>query len=216
MEQSTTYLLSCHHSRFNSLLTRNKRKLKAPPHLPPTIKMDLIYWWRHSERPGKYSPAVPLTKLNCAKCHCSLWLMMGNVRWRISLSPAVFTISYFTACCALSENPNKTLWNQQLCHSHPEVQWTAMWSYFFPRGLMARGSKFSTSFPNQTSNTAFMLFLWSLLTSWFCDFPICLPPSTVPNQSVTLCQLSIKGPMFRFSMTTGQLCKARLTPLAYT
>lgn len=155
MEQSTTYLLSCHHSRFNSLLPRNKRKLKTPSHLSSTIKMDLIYWWRHWERPGIYSPAIPLTKLNCAKCHCSLWLMMGNVRWGISLSPAVFTISYFTACCALSESPNKTLWNQQLCHSHPEVQWKQRDLLLFLL-LTARGSKLSGSFPNQTSNSPFM------------------------------------------------------------
>lgn len=162
MEQSTTYLLSCHHSRFNSLLTRNKRKLKTPPHLSPTIKIDLIYWWRHSERPGIYSPAVPLTKLNCAKCHCSLWLMMANVRWGISLSPAVFTISYFTACCVLSENPNKTLWDQQLCHSHPEVQWTATWS--FPGGLQWEVPNSPLTFPPKLP---LYVSLWSLLTSWF-------------------------------------------------
>lgn len=180
VEQSATYLLSCHHSSFNSLLTRNKRKLKTPSHLSPTAKMDLIYWWRHLKRPGKYSPAVPLTKLNCAKCHCSLWLMMGNVRWRISLSPAVFTISYFTACCALSENPNKTLWNQQLCHSHPEVQWTAMWTASFPGGLQQQIPNSPLPFPTRPQtlplcvNTVNKVILGQICTKykdWFPHLP---------------------------------------------
>lgn len=156
--------------------------------------MDLIYWWRHSERPGIYSPAVPLTKLHCAKCHCSLWLMMGNVRWGISLSPAVFTISYFTACCALSENPNKTLWNQQLCHSHPVVQWIAMWSTSFPQGLQQEVPNSPLPFPTRPQTlplcvlrvTVNKLILGQIHMKNKDWFPLWPSPVHSP-QSVTLC-----------------------------
>ena len=125
--------------------------------LSSTMKMDLIYWWRHSGRPAIYSP-VSLTKFNCAKCHCSLWPMMGNVRCGISLSLALFTISYFTERCALSERPNKSPWNQQLCHSHSEIQWTACDLLLFQAAYSER-LQTPHFFPNQTSNSPLVFVL---------------------------------------------------------
>lgn len=129
VEQSTTYLLSCHHSRFNSLLTRNKRKFKTPPLARRKESHPQWIWiWstgRDTQEDQPYTLPLSRAKFHCAKCHCSLRPMMGNVRCGISLSLALFTISYFTACCALSGCQNKSQWNQQLCHSHSEIRWTA-------------------------------------------------------------------------------------------
>lgn len=120
------------------------------------MKMDLIYRWRDLGRPGHSLPLSP-SKNWTAKCHCSLWPVMGNVRCGISLSLALFTISYFTACPACQSA--QTNLSETSSFATPIPRYSEQYViYFSSTRFLVRGSKLSILFPDQTSTSPFIFF----------------------------------------------------------
>lgn len=118
---------------------------------------------------------------------------MGNVRCGISLSLALFTISYFTACLACQSA--QTNLSETSSFATPIPRYSEQYViYFSSTRFTVKGSKLSISFPDQNSTSPFILSMTTanelisnqIHVKYKDQFPLYLPPLPPPKQSIAL------------------------------